>query len=199
MFQDLDATLAVLLAQELATAYSNFTTDNISFVAPDAEFRNQSGTAVALNLFLYDLRENWELRSNERQVSQQNGMFSGQRPAARVDCAYLITAWSPEKGRSGIEAEHRLLGQVMRVLLRYRQLPANALQGSLVGQEPPLRARVMQQGQLQSLGEFWQAMGGQPKAALHYTVTVSMELFAAEDLGPPPKLSIKIKQGLEAK
>src|SRR5690606_29327792 len=104
-----------LLAQELAAAYKNFSQDNVSFVTPDAEFRNQGGTSVSLNLFLYDVRENWELRSNEVQIAQQNGTFTGQRPPARVDCSYLITAWSPEKGPSGIAAEHRLLGQVMQV------------------------------------------------------------------------------------
>jgi hypothetical protein len=38
-------------------------------------------------------------------------------------------------------------------------------------------------GRLQSLGEFWQAMGGKPKASLQYTVTVGLEIFDEEDLG----------------
>ena len=49
------------------------------------------------------------------------------------------------------------------------------LQGSLQTQELPLPTAVLQPGHLQSLGEFWQALGGKPKAALNYTVTVAVQ------------------------
>ena len=32
----------------------------------------------------------------------------------------------------------------------------------------------------QSLGEFWQALGGKPKAALNYTVTLSVDVTEPE-------------------
>jgi hypothetical protein len=57
------------------------------------------------------------------------------------------------------------------------------LQGSLEGQEPPLPAVSLQPGRLQSLGEFWQALGGKPKAALNYTVTIAVDQSQPEDLG----------------
>jgi hypothetical protein len=86
----------------------------------------------------------------------------------------------------------------MKVLLRYRQLPDDVLQGELVGLLPPVRARVVRQGYLQSLGEFWQAMGGKPKASLHYTLTVSADVFEPEDVGPPASEKvIKFKRGVE--
>jgi hypothetical protein len=34
----------------------------------------------------------------------------------------------------------------------------------------------LQPGRLQSLGEFWQALGGKPKAALNYQITLSVEV-----------------------
>ena len=55
------------------------------------------------------------------------------------------------------------------VLLRFSTLPAEVLQGQLGGQELPPPTSVLQPGQLQSLGEFWQALGGKPKAALRTT------------------------------
>jgi hypothetical protein len=60
------------------------------------------------------------------------------------------------------------------VLLRHPTLPEVLLQGSLKGQEPPLPSSTLQPGRLQSVGEFWQALGGKPKAALNYTVTIGV-------------------------
>ena len=125
-----------------------------------------------------------------------NGRILRHKAPIRIDCSYLITAWS--SATNPIEDEHRLLGEVMKVLLRYRQLPDDVLQGELVGLLPPVRARVVRQGYLQSLGEFWQAMGGKPKASLHYTLTVSADVFAPEDMGPPASEKVvKFKRGVE--
>jgi hypothetical protein len=45
-------------------------------------------------------------------------------------------------------------------------------------------ARIIAEAQLHSLGEFWQAMGGKPKATLHYAVTVSVDIFEPAEVGP---------------
>jgi hypothetical protein len=41
----------------------------------------------------------------------------------------------------------------------------------------------IQPGHLQSLAEFWQALGGKPKAALNYRVTMALELFDFVSVG----------------
>ena len=64
----------------------------------------------------------------------------------------------------------------MKILLLHPTIPPDFLQGSLKGQEPPLPAITLQPGRLQSVGEFWQALGGQPKAAFHYTVTMGIDV-----------------------
>lgn len=192
MFQDLDKSLATLLERDLAAANVA-----ISFAAPDSEFPPVEVSLPAVDLFLYDIRENLELHSNDRFHERQNGRIVRHKAPIRVDCSYLITAWS--SATNPIADEHRLLGEVMKVLLRYRQLPTEILQGELVGLLPPVRARTIRQGYLQSLGEFWQAMGGKPKASLHFTLTVSADVFTPEDLGPPASDKIiKFKQGVEA-
>ena len=191
MFQDLDQTLATLLKRELTA-----TNLSVSFATPDNEFPPVEVTLPAIDLFLYDVRENMELHSNDWQHERVNGRILRHKAPIRIDCSYLITAWS--SATNPIEDEHRLLGEVMKVLLRYRQLPDDVLQGELVGLLPPVRARVVRQGYLQSLGEFWQAMGGKPKASLHYTLTVSADVFAPEDMGPPASEKVvKFKRGVE--
>ena len=178
MLQDLDKTVEELLRRQLPPDVVRQV--SFSFGTPDKE---SIKTTPAINLFLYDVRENLELRSNVEVVQRQsNGTALKNRPSARVDCSYLITSWpaSPPDPQE----EHRILGEVMKVLLRYRKIPADLLQGSLKGQEPPLRAATLHPSQLQSLGEFWQAMGGKPKAALNYTVTISVAVHEAAEVLP---------------
>jgi hypothetical protein len=102
----------------------------------------------------------------------------------RIDCSYLITAWPSEGSNTPALDEHRLLGEVMKVLLRYPLLPDPVLQGALRDQPFPPPSSTLQPGHLQNLGEFWQALGGKPKAALNYTVTVALQVFTAQALGP---------------
>jgi hypothetical protein len=177
MLQDLDKTLEVLLKCELPPTWRNLA---ISFDTPNKEFIQ---TTPAINLFLYDIRENLELRNSVSSVQRQSsGVALKQRPPARMDCSYLITVWSTKP--SDPAQEHQILGEIMKVLLRYPKLPAEVLQGSFEGQEPPLRAAPLRASQLQSLGEFWQALGGKPKAALNYTITISVPVHSAEEVVP---------------
>lgn len=174
MIDDLDRTLEELLRRELPLDLVGQLT--ISFATPDDQFLPSSVSLPAIDLFLYDLRENRELRTNEWQTERRNGTATRKRAPARVDCSYLITAWASDSSTTPALDEHRLLGEVMRVLLRHPAIPTEVLQGSLQGQEPPLPAAALQPDHLQSLGEFWQALGGKPKAAFHYTVTISVEI-----------------------
>jgi hypothetical protein len=193
MFHDLDASLAALLETELAVR--NVT---ISFAAPDDQFPPSSVGLPAVSFFLYDVRENTDLRTNEwEQEKRDDGVYTRRRPPVRVDCSYLITAWPSAGAPDPTEDEHRLLGEVLRVLLRHHALPATYLRGELVGQQPPLRTRIITENQLQSLGELWQAMGGKPKAALHYGVSLSVDVFPPEEVGPEVKENvIRIGQGV---
>jgi len=190
MLQDLDATVAALVETELAV--KNVA---ISFAAPDAHFPPAGVTLPAIGFFLYDVRENHDLRTNQWELEQKDGLFTRKRPPVRVDCSYLITAWPSETAPNPAQDEHRLLGGVMKVLLSHRRIPEKYLQGEFKGQTPPLRTQIIAEQQLKSVGEFWQAMGGKPKAALNYMVTISVDVFAAEEVGPAVKDKvIRVKQ-----
>jgi Pvc16 N-terminal domain len=174
MIHDLDKTLEELLKRELPPELVSQVT--ISFATPDDQFPPPSVTLPAIDLFLYDVRENRDLRSNEWQVERRSdGTATKKRPSVRIECSYLVTSWASKSSNSPAQDEHRLLGEVMKVLVRHPTIPAAVLQGDLQGQEPPLPAIILQPGRLQSLGEFWQALGGKPKAALNYTVTIGVE------------------------
>jgi Pvc16 N-terminal domain len=81
----------------------------------------------------------------------------------------------------------------MRILLRYPTIPEDVLQGALKGQQPPLPTSSLQPGRLQSLGEFWQALGGKPKAALNYQVTAPVDVAAHEEVQLVTDTVVKIR------
>lgn len=197
MIDDLDKTLEELLKNELPQALVDQV--SISFLAPDDQFPPPSVTLPAIDLFLYDMRENRELRSNEWLVERQsNGTATKQRAPVRVDCSYLVTAWPSASAPNPAQDEHRMLGEVMKVLLRHPTIPAAVLQGSLAGQEPPLPSIVLLPGRLPSLAEFWQALGGKPKAALDYTVTIGVDVYQPMDTGPPvTDVRLSFRHGVE--
>src|SRR5882762_5221017 len=106
MFQDLDATLAELVRDGLSLR--NVT---ISFASPDDQFPPSGVTLPAVAFFLYDVRENVDLRTNQwEDMRQPNGVITRKRPPMRVDCSYLITAWPSEVAPNPAQDEHRLLG-----------------------------------------------------------------------------------------
>ncbi|MGJ7506585.1 DUF4255 domain-containing protein [Variovorax sp. GT1P44] len=194
MIHDLDQTLAALLKREMP-GRDQIT---VSFAAPDDQFTVK---LPAVDLFLYDLRENLELRGNDEVIDSHNdGTVTRFQPPVRVDASYLITAWPGGAGgqNDSSEDEHRLLGAVMRTLLRFRKLPRELLKGSLANQELPLPVTTLHPGRLQSLGEFWQALGGKPKAALNYMVTLAVDVYEPEVLPLVIEKEIRIQLDAEA-
>ena len=183
MIDDLDRTLEELLVRGLPQGLVDQVT--ISFATPNDQFPPTSVSLPAVDLFLYDVRENRELRSGEWMTERRaDGTATQQRQPVRIDCSYLITAWPSEGSNTAALDEHRLLGEVMKVLLRYPLLPEPVLQGSLRSQPFAPPTSTLQPGHLQNLGEFWQALGGKPKAALNYTVTVALQVALPQELGP---------------
>lgn len=179
MIDDLDGTLSTLLRRELPSVLSEQV--QVCFATPDDQFPPQSVTLPAIDLFLYDIRENLELRENEPVYERVDGRSATRTPApVRVDFSYLITAWPSESVPDPAQDEHRMLSEVMKVLVRHPMLPNELLQGGLDDQRLPLPATTLRPGPLQSIAEFWQAMGGKPKATLNCTVTLAVPRGAPE-------------------
>jgi hypothetical protein len=162
VLDDLDRTLRVVIRAEMP----DLPEDHLHFEPPDGDF---TPAVPALNLFLYDVRENRELRTNQWELDRPgNGQVTQHRAPRRVDCSYLITAWAGDP-----LSEHLLLGHVLRALLRSPVIAGTDPQGALAGQQLP--TSILQPALLQGIGEFWQAMGNKPRAAVHLTVTVAVD------------------------
>lgn len=185
MLQNLDSTLKLLIQDKFPKEVpSSGATVTVTFNTPLSKESFEDEQLPAINFFLYDVRENLELRNSAWVVERQNdGTALKKRPPARVDCSYLITAWPSD---DDIETEHQLLGEVMKVLLRHRKIPEEYVDDDFKGQEFSLRLISLRPSFLQSFGEFWQAMGGKdgtkPKVVLHCTVTISVPLDEADEV-----------------
>jgi hypothetical protein len=94
----------------------------------------------------------------------------------RLNCSYLVTAW-PVGGAELALQEHRLLTQVLRALGQCPTIPSRYLQGSLLGQDPPLPMVALHPDALKNLSEFWTSVGNKLRASLTVTVTISVPLF----------------------
>lgn len=112
-----------MLRQLLITTVSGITTSSqVSFEPPNEAFQSQVQTngKLALNVYLADLRENRMYRTNDTTRSLQNGIFSDAQAPRRVDCHYLISAWSPATKHPAVEPtidEHLLLYETTTALM----------------------------------------------------------------------------------
>lgn len=175
MIRDLSETLRALLDDPaLASAFPELAAAQIVFDRPTEQFNPAQAT---VDLFLYDIRENLELRSSEPLLERHNGQAVIHPPPLRVACSYLVTAW-PVGGAELPLQEHRLLSQTLQALSRHPTIPASLLHGSLVGQQPPLPMLTAQADGLKDPADFWTAIGNKLRPSISLAVTIAMERFA---------------------
>jgi hypothetical protein len=166
MIDDLSRTLELILSP-LA---------DISFDPPITSFNPGQST---LNVYLYDIRENAELRSNQPIIEKNGGQAVVHLPPLRVQCSYLITAW-PVGGTSLPLQEQALLAAALETLGQFPVIPAAFLQGALTTQQPLPPLVAARADQMKSYSEFWSALGSRYKAALTVAATISLPVFADE-------------------
>jgi hypothetical protein len=176
MIRDLSQTLRAMLRERGLPA--ELSAAEIVFDRPGQNFRPGRTT---IDLFLYDVRENLELRNAEPALERVNGHAVRRPPPLRVDCTYLVTAW-PVGGEDIALQEHRLLAQVLQVFARHRKIPAAFLQGNLKDQQPSLPLITSQPDGLKEPAEFWSAIGGRLRPSLSVTATIGLEVLAGERL-----------------
>ena len=172
---DLSRTLeAVLQDPSFATMFPELAAADIVFDRPLDPFTPPKTT---IDLFLYDVRENLDLRLNEVTTTKVGNQIITHPAALRLACSYLVTAW-PVGGTDLSLQEQRLLSEVLVVLSHYPIIPSSFLLGSLIGQDPSLPMVALHPDALKNLAEFWSSLGSRLKASLTVTVTISVPVFS---------------------
>lgn len=184
MFRDLDDVISLLLndpsmgAPGITPPLTELLNADVSFVTPDSTFAPAQST---INLFLYETKENRELRDPVPIIERLGTTYIKRIPPIRMDCSYIVTAWSPAVAATRIAEEHRLLAQAILWLSRFPTVPVNFLQGTLLNQPFPVPTYVAQLDPNKNAGEFWDALNIPPRPAFYLTVTIAMDLGMKSD------------------
>jgi hypothetical protein len=169
MIDDLSQTLRAILTQPGLP--DPLKSAQVVFERPADPFSPQQTT---VDLFLYDIRENLELRNNEPVIEHNNGQVTTRRPPLRLACSYLVTAWAGGlTGDAAALLEQRLLSQTLQVLYGQSSIDPSLLQGSLKGQEPPVPMDTALVDPQKNLSEFWTALGNKLRPSLTVRATIS--------------------------
>lgn len=174
MIDDVDRTVENLLLAEFGSPLPF----DLSFALPDKAFTPLSGTKNTLNCYLYEIREDRELRDPVPMIRPRpGGRVEKEYPPARIHVCYRITAWSPATVTPGVHPtldEHALLGDVLKALLRHPIVPPTVLAGKLKSQDPPLPTSVVLPDSAKAGWDFWNAVGGSLRPSLDYGITFSI-------------------------
>jgi len=147
---------------------------DIDFDMPDREWSGKV-TKPTVNIYLYDIHENRDLRTNEWAIVHNNGVATKTKWPSRVDVSYLVTVWTHDTAD-----QHRLLSHILATLFRYPEIPDELLQGSLAKLDWPIRTQTAQPDTvLRNTADFWGALDNQLKPSISYVVTIPLDLDIA--------------------
>jgi len=162
---------------------------DVAFAAPDGEWSAALSSRPTVDLYLWDIRPNLSERDfGEVIIEEPDGRRFRRDPLPRVDCRYLVTAWTSE-----VRDEHSLLGDVLSALLLHPVIPAEHLQGAFATVRP-LPSLRLRSGDGSENSDFWSALGGQLKPGLDLVVTVTMDAALRTAAGPPTE-KITVRSG----
>ena len=178
MIAAVDESLRTLVRRDVL----NGTDVEISFDAPSKEWSARRN-APALNLYLYDIREDLQRRAVQYEETRNDDGIVVRRamPPRKFKLSYLITAWTHRP-----EDEHRLLSAVLSCFIRFDALPPDILTGGLDEQPEAVRCTIaLPLPPERALSEVWSALGGELKPSLDLVVTAPFVSSRYQEVGPP--------------
>lgn len=136
-------------------------------------------TKTTVNLYLFDLRENTELRDSVWALSAHgDGTVTQKKAPVRIDLFYMGTVYSVKEKKEKILEEHRLLGSILSAVHTYAFIPENPyLIDNLPEATPPLPRIPIEAVHPKFLDEqggmqLWSAVDQFMKPAVFIKVTV---------------------------
>lgn len=173
MIQDMDETIRQILVKK---GKLNGGDIDISFDQPTGEWAG-SLTRPTVNCYLYDIRENVELRSRDWRIERENGVARRIMDPLRIDLSYIMTVWT-----RNIEDEHRLLWRVLHTLASQRVIRAIDAEGGLTRQSYDMPTKVALPSEaIRNLPDLWGVMENQLRPAINFIVTVALDINEVYD------------------
>jgi len=96
----------------------------MGFQKPKKEWVDQSATTYPkMSIYLFDIRENMELRNNTWQPVGDDEIVKRKKPDAYIDLCYMITFYSQKSNSDGIKEEHKWISEALSVLYSNAYIP----------------------------------------------------------------------------
>jgi hypothetical protein len=169
MIHDLDETLKDILQKRGGLNGGDI---DIAFDQPTGEWAAGLNRPT-VNFYLYDIRENTELRARQPRVQRrQDGTAQTVFPPKRIDLSYLITVWARNP-----EDEHQLLWRVLGTLAKLKYIEPEDGKGSVQRQPARMPTEVALPSEaLRNMPDLWGVMENQLKPSINFQVTVALDL-----------------------
>ena len=133
MLEELDGSLRNFLRADVPLRADDI---DIEFATPDKEWSARLSRST-VNLFLFDVRRSTTRAVTGRTVRNDDGGYYEVFRTPLIRARYLITVWTAEAAD-----EHRVLGDVLRLLAVASEVPSAHLVGDLAELDEPGGARA---------------------------------------------------------
>ncbi|HWS34212.1 MAG TPA: DUF4255 domain-containing protein [Actinoplanes sp.] len=176
MIDEVDTALRDLLTAEILAGLDI----QVEFDAPTRDWSARR-TAPTVNLFLYDIQEEMDLRHHGTMPEyDENGLLVAEHgPPRYFALSYLVTAWT-----SRAQDEHRILSVLLAGLVPHDAVPPERLTGSLARQAIPVRMSVATPpARDRGLADIWTSVGGNLRPSLDLVILAPL---AVPEVGAGP-------------
>jgi len=145
----------------------------------------QSLTGPAVNLFLFDIKENLHRRDvmYEKVIGADGAVVARRPPPPRVDLHYTVSAWAPT-----VLVEHKILAAALRCFCSMAALPREALPAALAA----LPYDVLIATESGARRSMFLNLGGELKVGFELAVTVPMPGLADLPAAPVVQQQAKV-------
>lgn len=139
----------------------------------DAPLKSWVGARIkpTLSFFLFDIRENTELRQTAPETLRANGRGVHRLPPRRFDLRYLVSALT-----TVVEDEHLLIWRTLGTLMKHSTVPNDVLPESIRAFGLPVTGKIAGPEETPRPLDIWSALESSPRPALIYVVTVPLDL-----------------------
>lgn len=171
MIDEVDTAIRDLLTGEILAGLDI----QVEFDAPTRDWSARR-TAPTVNLFLYDIQEEVDLRQHGMAAEYDDSgiVVAEHGPPRYFALSYLVTAWT-----SRAQDEHRILSALLAGLVPHDAVPPERLTGSLARQGIPVRMSVATPpARDRGLADIWTSVGGNLKPSLDLVILAPLAVPA---------------------
>lgn len=162
---------------DINKALNRVITDQLDGARVDIRFDlpeyDRKPTVPTVSVFLYGVHEDLQLRRSETHKTNKENFTSGVR-VVHLNLNYLITYWEPSPNSEGEGPQTKPDNQATRIIMHILEALLNNRE--LSGITGAYTRVIQPQESLNSLGNFWQALGSRPRLTLMYSITFPMLL-----------------------